>query len=1254
MRKKVLFLLLATGLCLLLAKTDAEAAPTTYEVATYQELVDALGKVNDGDVISISYDIVVTSQVNLSKSVTIQGNGNWIRVPEPGLHDSGILNSKPSAFRVFYAATAGKNISINNLKISGGNVQGGGIYVGSSVEMSLSQVTITNCGGSGSTGGGIYNAGVTRIINSVINRNGANYGGGFLNTGGATMVVENSSMSENRSLSAGGGGGAAENQGQLYVNSCTFANNKSTELGGAINDYFGMAYIMNSTFSGNVTYNSSRDGGALRGSKSVLVNCLFAYNYRLSDGTYILDDFSTYASVFGTSLSNYKVVSSVTHEASAEIAGYNLISYSGKKDGSDDIIFSGGATAKVLAADGSETGTSTVFQPYNYQPAGAYTAVPALKSPTAGFLTQGVPTAFDPFAETPIFAYRNEDGSWYSNYEGIWSKSTLTDETAKRVTTDQLGGARGDGIGSTVFSTTDLYMVKLVHNPATAHGLVHGATVYGDVYKAGDKVEIITTPDAGYYFDEWKNADGSAHTEDKSKDNPLRFEVTKDVVIYPIYGKASDEQKPTELQIKAEKDEEGAFIIEAILTGDGNVSEQPVTFYVCDESGKIIYSQTIPTDEKGKTKFDRWMPPDDSIYEAFVSFPGSQAEESSISDNIILTKRLVPADITWADRVVSTYGDALTYIALTGESSGDVKGEFSFVVAEGVSIDRLPVGTHTLTRKFVPEDTSTYRESTHDVTVTVAKKQLSASGIAAEDKIYDGTTSATLTSPVTITGKLAGDDVGVTPSVAFESASAGVNKNVTVNYSLWGAASNNYAAPASSTVKGSIIKKPIAADMIAAISDITYTESAITPTPVVTDGDPTVISNNDYSVSYENNTDVGQASVILTATEGGNYSGTATRTFLIVPADQTVTPTSYEADYDGEEHSIAVSAEGASIFYSQDASIIEAAEAAEAGTLDTTTLAITPAKFTNVGIYTTYYYITRSNYNPEWGSASVTITKKSLADDMVDISTAQTYTGEALTPSVTVTDGSPSLITESDYEVSYKDNIVVGEASVMVQATETGNYSGSITKNFAINPATQTVNATGFTGEYDGAEHTITVEPEGGTVYYCLTADEKELSEECPDFSRAGTHTVFYRVVRENFEDVSGSETVVIDKKPLQGSMFGNVPDQQYTGDVIKPTLTSLEPLLQPDDYRVEYTKNVKGGTAEVIVSATEAGNFSGTVILPFNIIEEKPVASPSKTTKTKAGQVASGDGAVFTGLVFLLLSLLSIFSVLLYKRVRH
>ncbi|MDL2251176.1 YDG domain-containing protein, partial [Lachnospiraceae bacterium OttesenSCG-928-J05] len=636
---------------------------------------------------------------------------------------------------------------------------------------------------------------------------------------------------------------------------------------------------------------------------------------------------------------------------------------------------------------------------------------------------------------------------------------------------------------------------------------------------------------------------------------------------------------------------------------------------------------------------------------AFVSFPGSQEDESSISDNITLTKRLVPADITWADRVVSTYGDALTYIALTGESSGDVKGEFSFVVAEGVSIDRLPVGTHTLTRKFVPEDTSTYRESTHDVTVTVAKKQLSASGIAVEDKTYDGTTSATLTNSVMITGKLAGDNVSVTPSAAFESVSAGVNKNVTVSYSLSGPASNNYAAPASSTVKGSIIKKPLAEGMIAGISDITYTGSAITPTPVVTDGDPTVISNNDYSVSYENNTVVGQASVILTATEGGNYSGTATRTFLIVPADQTVTPTSYEADYDGEEHSIAVSAEGASIFYSQDASIIAAAEA---GPLDTTTLAITPAKFTNVGIYTTYYYIIRSNYNPEWGSASVTITKKSLADNMVDVSTAQTYTGEALTPSVTVTDGSPSLITKNDYEVSYKDNIVVGEASVTVLATETGNYSGSITKNFAINPATQTVNVTGFIGEYDGAEHTITVEPEGGTVYYCLTADEKELSEECPDFSRAGTHTVFYRVVRENFEDVSGSETVVIDKKPLQGSMFGNVPDQQYTGDVIKPTLTSLEPLLQPDDYRVEYTKNVKGGTAEVIVSATEAGNFSGTVILPFNIIEEKPVASPSKTTKTKAGQVASGDGAVFTGLVFLLLSLLSIFSVLLYKRVRH
>ena len=68
--------------------------------------------------------------------------------------------------------------------------------------------------------------------------------------------------------------------------------------------------------------------------------------------------------------------------------------------------------------------------------------------------------------------------------------------------------------------------------------------------------------------------------------------------------------------------------------------------------------------------------------------------------------------------------------------------------------------------------------------------------------------------------------------------------------------------------------------------------------------------------------------------------------------------------------------------------------------------------------------------------------------------TAAVYTGKELKPAVTVkakVDGAfVTLKTGSDYTVTYKNNKNVGKASVTV--TGTGDYTGTLTKTFSINP----------------------------------------------------------------------------------------------------------------------------------------------------------------------------------------------------------
>ena len=79
-----------------------------------------------------------------------------------------------------------------------------------------------------------------------------------------------------------------------------------------------------------------------------------------------------------------------------------------------------------------------------------------------------------------------------------------------------------------------------------------------------------------------------------------------------------------------------------------------------------------------------------------------------------------------------------------------------------------------------------------------------------------------------------------------------------------------------------ILDKEMTADMIEAIADQSYTGQAIEPAVVVKDGDDVLEEGRDYSVTYENNVEVGTATVTVTAWTSGNYRGEVKATFNIV------------------------------------------------------------------------------------------------------------------------------------------------------------------------------------------------------------------------------------------------------------------------------------------------------------------------------------------------------------------------------------
>ena len=85
----------------------------------------------------------------------------------------------------------------------------------------------------------------------------------------------------------------------------------------------------------------------------------------------------------------------------------------------------------------------------------------------------------------------------------------------------------------------------------------------------------------------------------------------------------------------------------------------------------------------------------------------------------------------------------------------------------------------------------------------------------------------------------------------------------------------------SATVK--ITPRDIAKATIAPIPDVVLTGAAAEPTPDVTDGDPSIITADDYTVSYLSNSVPGEARVVLAGKN--NYTGTNSAPFKVVVAE---------------------------------------------------------------------------------------------------------------------------------------------------------------------------------------------------------------------------------------------------------------------------------------------------------------------------------------------------------------------------------
>ena len=239
-------------------------------------------------------------------------------------------------------------------------------------------------------------------------------------------------------------------------------------------------------------------------------------------------------------------------------------------------------------------------------------------------------------------------------------------------------------------------------------------------------------------------------------------------------------------------------------------------------------------------------------------------------------------------------------------------------------------------------------------------------------------------------------------------------------------------------------------------------------------------------------------------------------------------------------------------------------------------------------------------------------TPHSIGNAKISAIANQRYSGNKITPEVTVTYNGRTLKKDVDYTVSYANNINAGTASVTV--TGIGAFTDSKSSNFTIDRLSiyyaQFQRFLTKKIYYNGSPCTVPII----LVYNGTTLIEgKDYTVKFTNNVNVGTAGIYIDGIG-NFCDTRTQAFPILSKDINQCTVNADLSDKTYNFKPITPTVTVFDPerncnLVNGTDFDIKYTDNIDPGTATVTV--TGKGNYTGTCELHF-IIKAPAVTKPA------------------------------------------
>jgi formylglycine-generating enzyme required for sulfatase activity len=251
---------------------------------------------------------------------------------------------------------------------------------------------------------------------------------------------------------------------------------------------------------------------------------------------------------------------------------------------------------------------------------------------------------------------------------------------------------------------------------------------------------------------------------------------------------------------------------------------------------------------------------------------------------------LIPDQIAFTDtagHITKTYGDAVFTNAVKAGHNGSGAITYSSsnttvaVVDSSGQVTIHKVGSAVISAE--KEADAVYAHAQVEYTLAVNPKPVTITGLSVSNKVYDGTTTATVTGTAVISGKISTDTVTVSAgTAAFANSSVGNGKTVTFSgWTLTGADAGNYTLSAQPVnVTANITAKPVTITGLS-VSNKVYdgtTTATVTGTAVISGKIGTDTVTVSAGTAAFANASVGHGKTVtfsgwsLTGADAGNYS----------------------------------------------------------------------------------------------------------------------------------------------------------------------------------------------------------------------------------------------------------------------------------------------------------------------------------------------------------------------------------------------